>query len=336
MSPANASTISLPDLTFSTHRPPTRRGGSEEVPEEVPEGASTQTTPNGLSNLFFLVSKDTTEEEVRNNPDPLTSSQCASDRAEVEDPTSSATSSTSPNPDDDEQINELLEVIHRQDGEIKRLASAAREVTATGPSQGHGPVTSSAYDFSTLRAKALARGPRQYLSLLGQPGYLVLNRSNLLSSYPHLGKTELVIASAKTWIQEGHHIRWFSEEPEDVWMDRILRYDNWPVGLSIEPAIGLSRVAIYSLMASAEEDIIIVDTIRGVLSVSNENDNSEMVQVIKGCTAATVPHGKTPLLLHHQRKASGTDGRAIAGGGGILACDLTKTGCPAADERLVL
>jgi hypothetical protein len=156
------------------------------------------------------------------------------------------------------------------------------------------------------------------LPLLGQGGYIILGFSNLLAAYPRTGKTELLCASIPSWLEAGHRVVYFSEEPAVLWRLRLRRRPVWPFGCRIIPALGVDPAVLLATMRAASEDIVVVDAIRNLLAFVDENDNSEVARKINPWIVAARNDGKTLELVHHLRKGAGEHGEGIAGGHALL------------------
>src|SRR5262249_26318141 len=72
-----------------------------------------------------------------------------------------------------------------------------------------------------------------FLPLLNCPGYLVRDWKNLVSAYPKVGKTELILACCRSWIEQGETVLWVSEEHRCVWKLRTAHKRDIPRGLQL-------------------------------------------------------------------------------------------------------
>jgi hypothetical protein len=156
------------------------------------------------------------------------------------------------------------------------------------------------------------------LPLLGVSGYIVLGFSNLLAAYPRTGKTDLLCECIPSWLEAGHRVVYFTEEPTVLWRLRLRRRAVWPVGCRIIPALGIDPALLLATMRAAPEDIVIVDAIRNLLAFVDENDNSEVARKINPWIVAARQGDKTLELVHHLRKGAGDHGEGIAGGHALL------------------
>src|ERR1700693_237743 len=102
------------------------------------------------------------------------------------------------------------------------LADVAAEDGRTWhPSRnGHGPALLE-MGGDELVASDLSMDDLAYLPMLGASGYFVLDWSHLVSGYPRVGKTELLVALTREWLGEGHEVLYITEEPAAMWGSRL-------------------------------------------------------------------------------------------------------------------
>jgi hypothetical protein len=156
------------------------------------------------------------------------------------------------------------------------------------------------------------------LPLLGQGGYIILGWSNLLAAYPRTGKTELLAACIPDWLNAGHRVLCFTEEPLALWRLRLRRREAWPTGCRLVFGLGIDPGLLLAEMHASNEDIVIVDAIRNLLAFIDENDNSEVARKINPWVVSAREGDKTLELVHHLRKGAGDHGEGIAGGHALL------------------
>lgn len=150
------------------------------------------------------------------------------------------------------------------------------------------------------------------LPLLGVSGYILEGWSHLLAGYPKVGKSELVFTCARDWVRRGVRVLWLSEESELVWRLRLRRDPDLPQGLRLVFALGAPPDALLERAASGDEAVVVVDTIRSLLGISDEADNAEIARALGAWEARL--REKTRIYLHHLRKDLGDHGLAVAGG----------------------
>ncbi len=167
-----------------------------------------------------------------------------------------------------------------------------------------------------LQAAATAPALR-HLPLLDQDGYIVHGWGHLLAGYPKVGKTELLAASVVAWLAAGITVHWLTEESEALWALRLAKLGDELPGLFFTHALGASPHALLDHAAAGDEDIIILDTIRTLLGLPDECDNSAIARALVPWEARL--QGRTRIYVHHDRKAGGDHGHGIAGGSAFLA-----------------
>ncbi len=133
-------------------------------------------------------------------------------------------------------------------------------------------------------------------------------------------------------------ILYLGEESEDMWAERLQKLpdsENWDQ-MDYKSALGMTDKQMMALIHSHDGDpedwagdyalgevvgydIVILDTIRGLLNIENENDNSEITAKVKPWVALAQRTGITLIMLHHTRKSGGDFGQGFAGGTGGLA-----------------
>ena len=162
-----------------------------------------------------------------------------------------------------------------------------------------------------------------YLPFLGQDGYLVRGWATLIAGYPKAGKTELLARLCHEW--QGERILCITEEPESIWAARLaMMPDGWEhvtllFGLGVEPEELLSEIA------NCAATVVVIDSVRNLLGLHDETDNSEVARVLTPYIAACRAGHQTLLLIHHIRKGGGHYGEGITGGHaflGIVDCAL--------------
>ena len=158
-----------------------------------------------------------------------------------------------------------------------------------------------------------------FLPLLGQQGFIIKLWSILIAGYPKIGKTELVIRLISEWLGLGESILYLTEEPRSVWHTRLEKLNTkFPPNFRIGFALGHSKKVIAEILKVTPASIVIIDTIRNLLGLENENDNSEIAGILNPFIALARDKGKTLILLHHTRKGGGMYGEAVSGGHAFL------------------
>lgn len=155
-----------------------------------------------------------------------------------------------------------------------------------------------------------------YLPLLEQSEFIVKGWCTLVAGYPKAGKTELVVRLCHAWGEE--RILYITEEPESIWCARLAGLpDGWGhvtllFGLGVEPAVLLEEIH------ASDATVVVIDTVRNLLRLRDETDNSEVARVLTPVIVACRGAGQTLVLLHHIRKGGGEHGEGITGGHAFL------------------
>lgn len=167
-------------------------------------------------------------------------------------------------------------------------------------------------------AEELASAPDvhlDFLPFLGVDGYIPRGWVTLLAGYPKTGKTELAARLVLSWT--GERVVYFSEESERIWALRLKKLGG-AKHVHIIPAIIYSPEDLLREMELSDGTVFVIDTIRNLTGIQDENDNSEIARALKPFIQTANEKQATLLLLHHIRKGGGEHGEAIAGGHGFL------------------
>ena len=156
----------------------------------------------------------------------------------------------------------------------------------------------------------------EYLDFLGQPGFIVRGCSHLIAAYPKVGKTELAAQLCHSWRDE--KISWFTEEPQVGWSARLGQHPPGWRHMDLFFTMG-NPDAVLSEILTGDSTVVVIDTIRSMLALDDENANSEIDKKMMRLVDAARATGKTLIFLHHNRKGGGDQGEAIAGGHAFMA-----------------
>ena len=156
------------------------------------------------------------------------------------------------------------------------------------------------------------------LPLLGQEKYIVEGWSHLLAGYPRSGKTELLFRAIREWLDEGRSVVYLTEEPRSIWEQRLRRRSGDWSNLHVAFALGTPPEVLFRRAFEGEEEIVIVDTLRNLLNLRDETDNSEVARVLNPWVAGARRAEKTLIMAHHMRKGGGKRGEGISGGHALL------------------
>ncbi len=156
------------------------------------------------------------------------------------------------------------------------------------------------------------------LPLLGLYGYIIKGWGHILAGHPKSGKTELAFACLREWAALGLSVVLFTEEGEYIWRHRLGRYPDFPSGrLRLVFALGEDPKRLLARAAEGTEEVVVVDSLRTLLQLPDENDNAVVVAALRPWETAL--QGKTRLYLHHLRKSGGDHGLGVAGASGLVA-----------------
>lgn len=155
-----------------------------------------------------------------------------------------------------------------------------------------------------------------YLPFLGQPGYIVRSWTTLIAGYPKAGKTELMTRLCLGWQSE--RVLYVTEEPETIWAARLSRVPGGWQHMDILFGLGTEQTDILHEVATCSATVVVVDTVRNLLQLRDETDNSEVARVLTPLIAVCRESGKSLVLLHHIRKGGGQHGEGITGGHAFL------------------
>ena len=178
-----------------------------------------------------------------------------------------------------------------------------------------------------LTGEELLRSPTPVhvpsIPFLGCSGYIIQGWSHLVSGYPRVGKTELLVSCVAEWLSLGYQVLYITEEPQNLWEARLKaeagRRPGVPWGgLIVIFGLGADPADLLRRASSGPEAIVALDAARNLLGISDENDNSAVARVLNPWVAAARTATKTLVVAHHQRKGGGDHGEGIAGGHAFL------------------
>jgi len=129
----------------------------------------------------------------------------------------------------------------------------------------------------------------------------------------------LVVACIHEWLRRGQRVLYFTEESEPLWWQRLCKHAGPWRGLQLVFALGTPPADLLARMVSAEQEIVVVDTLRnlGILG-PDENDNAAIARAIAPWVSSARRGSKTWIGLHHSRKGGGENGEGIAGGHALM------------------
>ena len=156
------------------------------------------------------------------------------------------------------------------------------------------------------------------LPLLGCEGRIIEGWSHVVAGYPRAGKTELLVRLVREWLTEGRRVLYITEEPQSMWTVRLASLAGDWSALRVVFGLGADPQDLQARAFNGEEEVIVVDTLRNLLCLRDEKDNSEVARVINPWVAGARRVNKTLVMAHHIRKGAGEHGEGIAGGHALL------------------
>jgi AAA domain-containing protein len=176
--------------------------------------------------------------------------------------------------------------------------------------------------FDGLTARQLMTMPVptfDSLPVLGRDNIVLRGLSHIVAASPKAGKTTLLAHAVGEWDEP---VLWLSEEAQSVWQYRLANEVHWSDerldSIRVKMARGITPAQLLQGAATCSEPVVIVDTIRTLLQLVDENDNSGIARVIDPWVTAMNAAHKTLILVHHNRKTGGENGEGIAGGHALL------------------
>lgn len=150
------------------------------------------------------------------------------------------------------------------------------------------------------------------LPVLGREGLIMEGGTNLIYSYPKVGKTELLTALTHEWIK-GRRVLYLTEEPIPNWKRRLTAHGYTPADytLRMAHAWGFRIDRAVALIESETFDVLVVDTLRNTVGFVEADGDKDVSRVMVPLFRAAA--GKTVICSYHARKMPGEGGRDISG-----------------------
>jgi hypothetical protein len=168
-----------------------------------------------------------------------------------------------------------------------------------------------------LQAEAKGQGGGlRYLPFLGREGFIVRGLSHLVSGYAKVGKTTLLARLVAEW--KGERVLWITEEPRQVWIERLQHLDADLAGVTLYFGLGATRQELLDRIAGGSESVVLIDTSK-LLGIEDDCSASEVTQALVPFLEACRAREATLVVAHHNRKGGGSHGEAIAGSHAFLA-----------------
>lgn len=149
------------------------------------------------------------------------------------------------------------------------------------------------------------------LPVLGRDGLILEGGTNLLYSYPKVGKTELLTQMAGEWCDMGLQVRYLTEESRGNWRKRLTVHHVTSTNLHFYHAWGCDLSHVLCLLDTEAYDVLIVDTLRNAIGFIESDGDKDVARVIHPLLQATA--GRTVVVGYHARKMPGDGGRDISG-----------------------
>jgi len=160
----------------------------------------------------------------------------------------------------------------------------------------------------------------------------------MVAAFPKTGKTELMVRALAHWSDD--KILYVTEEPKTVWQSRLSKLPSHYSHLQLFLGLGVDQEEIFDRIKNGPETVFVLDTIRNLLGLGDETDNSAMARALIPYIAIAREQEKTIFFLHHDRKGGGEHGEGIAGAHAFLAAvdialEIKRDGSDDSPRRLL-
>lgn len=156
----------------------------------------------------------------------------------------------------------------------------------------------------------------EWLPFLRQVGVVGRGLVTLLSALGKAGKTTLLLHVVRTLLTPPVTVRivWVTEEPRSLWRTRVRRFPEMasPV-LTLIFASGRPWAEVLADLEREEADLVIIDTIRAVCGIADENDQAAVTAAIQPAIFQSRRRNWALVLVHHLRKSAADVGLGHAG-----------------------
>lgn len=165
-------------------------------------------------------------------------------------------------------------------------------------------------------------------------GPFVRGWSHAIAAAPKTGKTTLITHLVREWCGSGLSVVYVTEEQQAVWAARLAAMQgDWKTRLHLVFGLGFRPADLVERALGGCEDVVIIDTVRNLVPVKDENDNSVVAATLNPLIARARKMAKTLILIVHERKGGGAHGEGIAGGHALLGVvdvgiELIRDGTP--------
>ncbi|MGH2403446.1 MAG: DnaB-like helicase N-terminal domain-containing protein [bacterium] len=151
-----------------------------------------------------------------------------------------------------------------------------------------------------------------WLPFLRMEGVVGRGIATLLSSHGKQGKTTTLVHSVRGLTPV--KVVWLTEEPRSLWSKRVRQYPELASpDLTLIFASGRAWSNVLGDLEREEADLLIIDTIRGVCGIVDENDQAAVTAAIQPLIYLVRRKGSALILVHHLRKSAAEVGLGHAG-----------------------
>ncbi|MDQ7840615.1 MAG: DnaB-like helicase N-terminal domain-containing protein [bacterium] len=155
-----------------------------------------------------------------------------------------------------------------------------------------------------------------WLPFLRQLGVVGRGLATLLSAHGKAGKTTLLLYAVRALLPAlpGFRITWITEEPRALWRARVRRFPEMASpAFTLIFASGRPWPDVVARLAREETDLLVVDTVRAVCGITDENDQASVTAAIQPLVFLARRKGWALVLVHHLRKSAADVGLGHAG-----------------------
>lgn len=149
------------------------------------------------------------------------------------------------------------------------------------------------------------------LPFLGREGLIMAGGTNLLYSYPKVGKTEILTALVADWSDADMDVLYLTEEGFPNWRRRLAVHECLNTKLRVHYAFGYSVAEALRIVEDEHFDVLVADTIRYTLGYQEGEGDKDVARVLVPFFRAAA--GRTVVCSYHARKMPGEGGRDISG-----------------------
>jgi hypothetical protein len=171
-----------------------------------------------------------------------------------------------------------------------------------------------------ITAAALANDPTlpdvEWIPFLRQAGIVGCGLVTLLSALAKTGKTTLLVHGVRALVRStpGFRVVWITEEPRGLWKTRLRQFPELASpDLVLVFARGERWSTVLSGLEAEETDLVVVDTVRTVCGIADENDQGAVSAALLPLVFLTRRKNWALVLVHHLRKSPADVGVGHAG-----------------------